>query len=92
MIGFLLNLVSWALRLVSIALLVYCVMSFVMPQSDLMRKAAVYVEPVLRPFRGLLYRYFPKLRMMPVDFSPLVVWLVLDIAAWLVSLLRSLFA
>ena len=58
-----------------------------MPGSDLMRKASAYVEPVLRPFRQLLYRYFPRLRTLPVDFSPLAVWLVIDI---LLQLLRML--
>ena len=28
------------------ALLIYCIMSFIMPGSDLMRKASAYVEPV----------------------------------------------
>ena len=27
---------------------------------------------------------------MPLDFSPLVVWLVIDIAIWIINLLRRL--
>ena len=62
MIATLLGIIAWLLRLASTVLLIYCIMSFVMPGSDLMRKAASYVEPVLHPFRQLLYRYFPRSR------------------------------
>lgn len=90
MISGLLGIIVWVLRLISTLLLIYCIMSFVMPRSDLMLKAASYVEPILRPFRDLLYRFFPRLRMMPLDFSPLVVWLVIDIAIWIINLLRRI--
>lgn len=91
MIGLLLNLVSLALRLASFALLIYCVMSFVMPQNDLYRKASTYVEPVLGPVRLQLWKWFPALRRMPVDFSPLALWLIIDILMALVNLLRRVF-
>ena len=90
MISGLLGIIVGVLRLISSLLLIYCIMSFVMPRSELMYKAASYVEPVLRPFRELLDRFFPRLRMMPLDFSPLVVWLVIDIAIWIINLLRRL--
>ena len=88
MISTQLGIVAWLLRLASTLLLIYCIMSFVMPGTDLMRKAASYVEPVLRPFRELLYRYFPRLRTLPVDFSPLAVWLLIDVVTLLLNLLR----
>lgn len=88
MIATLLGIVAWLLRLANTALLIYCIMSFVMPGSDLMRKVSAYVEPVLRPFRQLLYRYFPGLRTLPVDFSPLAVWLAIDVVTLLLNLLR----
>ena len=88
MIATLLGIVAWLLRLANTALLIYCIMSFIMPGSDLMRKVSAYVEPVLRPFRQLLYRYFPRLRTLPVDFSPLVVWLAIDVVTLLLNLLR----
>ena len=84
----LLGIVAWLLRLANTPLLIYCIMSFVMPGSDLMRKVSAYVEPVLRPFRQLLYRYFPRLRTLPVDFSPLAVWLAIDVVTLLLNLLR----
>ena len=88
MISTLLGIIAWLLRLANTALLIYCIMSFVMPGSDLMLKAAGYVEPVLRPFRELLYSYFPRLRTFPVDFSPLAVWLAIDVVTLLLNLLR----
>ena len=56
MIATLLGIIAWLLRLASTVLLIYCIMSFVMPGSDLMRKAASYVEPVLHPFRHNMER------------------------------------
>ena len=76
MIATLLGIIAWLLRLASTVLLIYCIMSFVMPGSDLMRKAASYVEPVLHP------------RTLPVDLSPLAVWLVIDVVTLLLNMLR----
>ena len=38
--------------------------------------------------RQLLYRYFPRLRTLPVDLSPLAVWLVIDVVTLLLNMLR----
>lgn len=83
-----LGLISLALRLGSIALLIYCVLSFVSPTSPLYRRAAQYVEPILNPIRQKLYGWFPSLRGLPVDLSPLALWLLMDIAGELIRLLR----
>ena len=91
LIGLILNLASAALRIASFALLVYCVMSFVAPGNDLYRKASYYMERVLYPIRIRLYRWIPALRGLPVDFSPLAVWLLIDVAMAVVNLLRNLF-
>jgi len=84
------SLAHLALRLLSLAMLAYCVMSFIMPGSSLYNGLASYVEPVLRPVRFRLYRWFPALRRMPVDFSPLAVWLLIDAAGWVLNLLQRL--
>jgi len=89
--SFLLGIAGLVLHIASIALLVYCVMSFIMPHNELYRKAAYYVEPVLHPIRLQLYRWFPSLRDLPVDFSPLALWLALDIAGGLINVLRGIF-
>lgn len=91
MFDLLFSIAGMALRLLSLAMLIYCVMSFIMPQSDLYRKLASWVEPFLHPVRFRLYRWFPALRRMPVDFSPLAVWLLIDVAEWILSFLRRLF-
>jgi len=91
MIALLLGLVSLALRLASLALLIYCVMSFVMPHHQLYRKASMYIQPILQPVRTQLYRWFPKLRNLPLDLSPLALWLAIDILMGIVNLLRRIF-
>lgn len=91
MISMLLGLVVLVLQIISFALLIYCVMSFVMPTSSIMEKTRRYVEPILTPFRELLYRFIPKLKGLVVDVSPLAVWLVIEVAIWLINLLRSVF-
>ena len=91
MVGLLLNLASLALRLLSLGMLIYCVMSFVMPQSDLYRTMSRYVEPYLQPVRMQLYRWFPSLQRLPLDFSPLAVWLLIDVAQALINVLRRIF-
>ena len=88
MFGLLLSLVALALRLASYALLAYCVMSFVAPQSDLYRKASMYIQPVLDPIRRKLWQWFPSLRRLPVDISPLALWLAIDILMELVRGMR----
>jgi len=88
MFGLLLGIASLALRLASYALLAYCIMSFVMPQSDLHYKASRYIQPVLDPIRRKLWQWIPALRTLPVDLSPLGLWLAIDILMWIINFLR----
>lgn len=75
------------LQVVSTALLIYCLLSFVAPGSRLMEFLRPHMEGILYPFRRLLFKWFPALMNSPMDFSPLAVWLVIDI---LMQLLRML--
>ena len=75
------------LRVVSAALLIYCLLSFVAPGSRLMEFLRPHMEGILYPFRRLLFKWFPALMNSPMDFSPLAVWLVIVI---LMQLLRML--
>ena len=75
------------LQVVSAALLIYCLLSFVAPGSRLMEFLRPHMEGILYPFRRLLFQWFPALMNSPMDFSPLAVWLVIDI---LMQLLRML--
>ena len=88
MISALLGIVVFALKVLSWALLIYCVMSFVMPQSDLFVKLYRYVEPLLTPIRNFLFRLFPVLGRLAVDVSPLAVWLAIEVTMTLLNLLR----
>ena len=68
------------LRVVSAALLIYCLLSYIAPGSRVMEFLRPHMEGILYPFRQLLYKWFPKLMNSPV-------WLVIDI---LLQLLRML--
>ena len=80
-------------RIVSLAILVYCIMSwFVRPGSrafEFYRKLAYYIEPLFVPARKLLnwiYRRF-NLRMIPIDFSPWLTIVFLNIIHRIIILL-----
>lgn len=88
MFSLLLGIAALVLRLAGYALFFYCIMSFLMPQSDIYRMLGSYVEPLLYPVRRKLYGWFPRLRTMPLDISPLALWLALDIATSILSMLR----
>ena len=90
MISALAGIVLFLLRIVGWVLVLYCVMSFVMPQSDLFQKVFRYVEPILDPVRRFLWRLFPGLRNLPVDLSPMGLWLVIEAATALLNLLRRI--
>lgn len=89
--GLLLGLASLALRVLSLGMLIYCAMSFLMPQSEWYYKLSQYIQPVLYPVRAQLYRWFPSLRNYPLDFSPLAVWLLIDVAQMLLNALGRAF-
>ncbi len=90
LISAIVGIATWILQALSLVILVYCVMTLVVPQNELVRKAGAYIEPMLAPFRSLLHRIFPKLRGFAFDLSPLVMWLVIDIAIWLLRLLSRI--
>ena len=90
MISGLIGIIVFLLNVFSFLLLVYCVMTFVMPDSAVMSKARTYGEPILAPFRELLYKIVPKLRGLAVDFSPLLVWAVIRVLIWILNLLRRI--
>lgn len=91
MFSLLFGLLAVALRLASYVLLAYCIMSFIMPQSDLYRKLGYYVERFLYPVRKKLYGWFPSLRNLPVDLSSLALWLAIDILMAVINVFRGAF-
>ena len=71
--------VNYFIRILSYALLIYCVLSWILPPyHKVMRIAERFVDPMLRPIRSLLFRFFPR---MPIDFSPLALSLLLQLAS-----------
>ncbi|MGD9497935.1 MAG: YggT family protein [Armatimonadota bacterium] len=77
-----------------VVLLVRVVFSWVQPRrmhpllGRLERICFTLTEPVLRPIRGLLFRYQSG---SPIDFSPLVAWVLVEVARRLLTTaLRSL--
>lgn len=90
MIATLIGLLLVVLRILGSVQLIYCLMGFVMPQSDLYRNLSRYVEPVLDPVRRFLFRLFPALERMAVDVSPVALWLAIEIATSLLTFLRNL--
>ena len=73
------NLIGLALRVVDTAVLVYCVLSFVMPDSEIYEKLGRLVNPVLDPIRRLIAKVCPALSRLSVDFSPVVLWLIIGV-------------
>ncbi len=59
---------SWFLRLISMAIFVWTLMSWIMPQSQVYRWLGNFVAPFLSPFRKLSMRISAKLGF-GVDFS-----------------------
>ena len=80
---FLISLVSWLL-------LIYVVMALIVPQNKYTLLIGKYIEPILSPLRQFLYRVFPRLREIGVDFSPLLFYFLIQIVSWLVRFLRSI--
>ncbi len=88
MISVLLKLAVWALRVVGLAVFVYCVLSFVLPHHAVTRHLQDLIQPVLAPLRAFLHRLFPSLRRLGVDLTPLALWLMIDLAVVLLNSLR----
>ncbi|MDD3213650.1 MAG: YggT family protein [Eubacteriales bacterium] len=80
---FLINIASWIM-------LIYVIMTLIIPQNKYTLLVGKYAEPVLAPIRVWLAKTFPKLSASRIDISPLVFWLLLEVAGWLVQLLRNI--
>lgn len=87
---FLFDLVIFLLNIASWVLLVYVVLQLLLPQNKYTLLAGKYVEPVLSPVRALLSRLFPGLAKVQLDLSPIVLWLLINLAEQLVGLLKRL--
>jgi hypothetical protein len=80
---FLLNVAFWVM-------LVYVLMTLLIPTHKYTALVGKYVEPVLSPIRAFLVKRFPKLGALRVDLTPVVFWLLIKIAVWILMLLQAI--
>ena len=67
------------LQIYSLLTVVYCISTFALPTSGFVITLSRYFNPVLDPIRNVLFRFFPKLKNMRIDFSPIILWLIIDL-------------
>lgn len=80
--------VSYFLRLFRYALLIYCLLSWLLPPyHKVMRAFARVTDPLLAPIRRLLFRVFPQAR---IDITAIVAFLVIGLTESLLWRLYSL--
>jgi uncharacterized protein YggT (Ycf19 family) len=89
-LNFIFNVILFLIAVASWAVLIYVIMALIIPQNKYTLLAGKYIEPILAPLRKFLFRVFPKLREIGVDFSPLLFYLLIQIASWLVRLLKNI--
>ncbi len=83
-----LRILRYALHLYSLLLVAHAIISWVHPQANrwtVMLDRAV--EPVLEPTRRILRRFLPQ-RAWVVDWSPLAVFLAIQIVNRLLAMIR----
>ncbi len=90
LLGFVFDIAIFVLSIASWVVVLYVIMMLVAPDNKYTQLLGKYVEPLLAPVRTLLKRFFPKMQDMRVDVSPIGLWLLLNIAEWLLRLLKGL--
>ncbi|MBN1776791.1 MAG: YggT family protein [Clostridiales bacterium] len=89
-LNFIFNAILFIITVASWLVLIYVVMALVVPQNKYTLMIGRFVEPVLSPLRKLLFRIFPRLRQIGVDFSPLLFYLLIQLVSWLIRLLQRI--
>ena len=84
------SIVIAVLRILLWALPVLFILKLVIPGNKYLLLAERYCNVVLTPVRGWLRRTFPKLFTTGFDYSPIALWLLVQVAIWAVQLLRSI--
>lgn len=78
------------LRVMSGALFLYVILSWVAPQTQIYYVMGRFVEPFLRPFRVLSNRLLGRFAL-PIDFSVIFAWIGIGIIRALLQRLYLLF-
>lgn len=74
------GIISLILRLYRLALIVYVILSWIrVPRNQWTELLRRVIEPVLQPVRVFLYKKVPD-KYMVVDWSPLALWLLIEVA------------
>jgi YggT family protein len=80
LVALLIFLLKVILTVYAVLMLIYCLCGWYIrnPQNKFMRFLGIFVEPPLKPIRMLLMKgeFF---RNSPVDFSPLILYLILQV-------------
>ncbi len=84
------TLLGWALTLLQWALVLYVILSWVLPQHKYTQLLGKYAQILLAPVRKGMERYLPQLRSVGMDLSPVALWLLIAVARWLLGLLRGI--
>lgn len=84
------NVLIFLVRVASWLVLIYVIMTLLMPQNKYTQLAAKYAEPILTPIRAWLSKTFPKLANIHLDVSPLVLWVLVEIVIWVLGILKRI--
>ena len=89
-LNFIFNVILFILNIAWWLILIYVIMSLFIPQNKYTQLIGKYIEPVLAPLRKFLYRIFPKLRELGIDFSPLLLYALIWAVSALINLIRNI--
>lgn len=82
------SIAGFAVQLAGWVMIAYVVMMLVIPQNKYTLLIGKYAQPVLAPVRRWLDKALPGVK--GIDLSPVVVWLGLEIAGWILNWIRDL--
>ena len=84
------NILFWVLNVSGTVLLIYAILTFILPQHRITQTIGRFMEPLLAPIRRFIQRTLPGLGNTGLDFSPVGLWLLLKAASWVLRLLQGI--
>ncbi len=87
--GYLFQALYLFLEIMSTALFVYVILSWIAPRTTIYDYLGRFLEPFLRPFRILSNRLLGRYAL-PIDFSVIFAWIGIGIIRYLLSVLYSM--
>ncbi len=92
LLGWIFGIVGWLLGLASWLPIIYIVMSMVQPDNQWTLTLKKYLDPFINLARSIIGKVFPKLvDSEGFDFSPVALWLLLQVLSGLFKLLDKIF-